>query len=172
MKRFSVFLCYCLLFFLAPPKSVAHEILSSEFVKASYLINLSQFVSWEKRKHPIEICVIGTNDINAQLTQIAINANLEDVLEIQSKDWSSSFDSCSILYISETAEIKLPQILYKTSSYPILTVSDIENFISQNGAIGFVETDGTIKIEINNSLLLKKGISVNSELLEIARKVI
>lgn len=144
-----------------------------EYIKALYLVNLSQFISWENSEDALKICVVGDDALGAKLVQITENSGLSGALNIQSKNLSSTFDSCNILYISETAEFEMQQILYKTSSHrSIVTVSDVKDFIYQKGTIGFVSIDNTIKIEINNSLLKEKGIFVNSELLEIARRVL
>ena len=176
MKTLRVLLAVCITLFSAISTPAADdepsESYNEDYIKALYLINLSQFVSWENTEQHLEICVVGGAELNAQLFQISKNTGLSNVLAIKSRESSSDLKSCNIVYISQTAELEIQQILYKVSTYPILTVSDIKDFINQDGMVGLSSINNTIKIEINNTLLKKKGISADPELLEIARRVI
>jgi len=58
------------------------------------------------------------------------------------------------------------QLAYKRS---ILTVSDIENFASQGGIIGFIEQNGKVRFEINLDAAQQSKIRINSRLLNLAR---
>ena len=168
---YRLFVVYAALIVVIPPSN-AEQAITQEYIKASYLINLSQFIYIENNPNIEHICIIGTPELNAHVTQILKETGLSNKLKTSQLDWSSDFSLCQLLYISETAELKLKQILYKASTRQIITVSDVNSFIHQGGAIGFSELDSTITITINHTLLKEKGISVSSELLEIAREVL
>lgn len=145
---------------------------SQEHIKALYLLHLTQFINWQQPVDNHNVCVVGDDGFKAKLIQISKHLRVASTLSVESKNLLSDFEGCDILYISKNAEFEMRQILHKTSDHPTLTVSDSLNFIHQGGGIGFALKDNTIKIEVNNSLLKEKRFSINSELLEIAKKVI
>lgn len=145
---------------------------SEEYVKALYIIQLTQFVSWPEEPAKHRICHVGDDSQGANLVQVRQELDLKDYIDIQQKDLLSDLKNCTVLYISKYAEFEAQQILFKISDTSILTISDTKNFIDDNGDIGFVKVNNNIKIEINNNRLRQKNIIADSDLLNIARRVL
>ena len=177
MKETLLALIFVMVFTQNPLVCFASEketpLYSPEYIKALYIVNLSQFAIWDSSDiKKFTICTVGNDELDANLNQVIQENNLSAILFIKSMHLTSSFEKCNMVYISSAADFELPQILYKTKQHQIMTVSDTQNFIDRSGGVGLVAVDEAIVMEINNSLLKEKGILLNSELLDIARRVL
>lgn len=144
---------------------------SEEYIKALYVIRLPQFVYWQHNPNVYDVCIVGSDEFGATLVQIAAQLDMHKKLNIKQKNLVSDFSECEILYISQYSEFELSQILYKVKSQPILSVSDVKNFIDQGGIVRLVITDDTVKLEINNANAQKRRLVLDSKLLELAERV-
>lgn len=144
------------------------------FVKATYIINFLDFISWQDDKkddEDIDICVIGDDSIGASLALIISSSNITNV-NIEKADYDNRLDLCEIVFLSKSHARDLERILFILNSKPVLTVSDIDGFIDKDGLIGFKIIDETIRIEINKTIADKLGLVFNSKLLQVAMRVI
>lgn len=164
----TLFLIYLLVF----PSAHGRGFLDTQHIKAQYIIHLTQFIDVKSDQNQTHICVIGDSDIAGVLNQIIEELNLIKELSVKTKTLVSKFTNCSFIYISAQSEFELEQILFKASDKKIVTISDIQNFISREGMIGFADDQGSIKLEINQTLIRQKNFFINSKLLHIARRVI
>jgi hypothetical protein len=76
------------------------------------------------------------------------------------------------LFISASEEGRLSEILSSLKGHPVLTISDGDNFADKGVMVGFVNRDGKIKLEVNKSAAESAGLKIDSQLLEIALRVI
>ena len=79
---------------------------------------------------------------------------------------------CSVLFVSASEENRLPSILATAQQFSILTVSDIPHFAERGGVIGLMLQQGKIRFEVNRDAAEKSRLSLSSELLKVATKVI
>jgi hypothetical protein len=144
-------------------------------VKAVYLYNFTKFVSWPDTMltgdtQPLNICILGRNPfgsllepitrIKTQDRTITID-NIEDVRALEKR-------SCPILFISASEQGDVAELLRKTATMHILTVSDIDGFAHRGGIIGFVVKEDKVRLEINLSAARQAGLTISAKLLEIA----
>jgi hypothetical protein len=149
---------------------------TSEYkVKAVYLYNFTKFVSWPDTTLPgdtqtINICVLGKNPFGSLLEPITHMKTqgktitieyIEDIRALEKK-------SCHILFISASEQGALAELLRKTATMPILTVSDMDGFVRHDGIIGFVVKEDKVRLEINLSAARQTGLTISAKLLEIA----
>jgi len=79
---------------------------------------------------------------------------------------------CHILFISKSENNKFYEIYSALKNKPVLTISDDEELVEKGAIIGFSNIDGKIKIIINKRSATTAGLNIDSQLLEIAQKVI
>jgi hypothetical protein len=79
--------------------------------------------------------------------------------------------SCHILYIERT-EGELAQYVAAVRDRPVLTVSDSAELLALGGHIALVRVDNRIRFDINLANARQSGITLRSQLLRVARKVI
>jgi hypothetical protein len=149
-----------------------------DFVKAAFIVNFIKFIEWPDGKSinkqaKIDVCVIGDSGIikTAQIFSQASSSKLSMSL-VSDQNIRNVSTHCHVLFISESEESRLPDILATIKGQPVLTISDGESFIDRGCMIGFANSDGKIKLEINRKATESAGIKIDSQLLEIALRVI
>ncbi len=146
-------------------------------VKAAYLYNFGKFVRWRVapagNSNLFEICVIGRNPFGSVLEATVAGEKI-DGKSVVVTNLSSSQDNarCKLLYVSSTEEKQLSAILGMAKRTQALTVSDIPGFAKRGGMIEFVTQEDRIRFEVNLAPIDAAGLSVSSELLKVATKVL
>ncbi|MEN6307530.1 MAG: YfiR family protein [Anaerohalosphaeraceae bacterium] len=170
-------------------------------LKVTFLYNFMKFMDWPdpnsvsntdaKDKDPVVLGVLGDNYLkknmqyltgktikNRPLKAITIegynaykqeknNATVMDYLT----EHQNILKSCHLLFISASEKDRLAEILKFTEKNPILTVSDIRDFVEAGGVIGFVTENNRIRFDINTVSAETKRLKISSQLLQLARKI-
>lgn len=142
-------------------------------LKAVYLYNFIKFITWpqEPTTDNINICIYGENPFGAQsnkLNTLKARDRLLQIIYPNKKD----LPDCTVIFITASEENYSDELLSRVSNRPILTVSDIDNFTSRGGMIGFVKLGNIVKFDINLKEARASNIQISSKLLELANQVI
>ncbi len=144
-------------------------------VKAAYLYNFGKFVRWPAGAKPetFDICILGKNSFEAALRETVQSESI-DGKTIVARNIASVQDAsnCRILFISAPEESRVKIILSTIKRTGILTVSDIPGFAAHGGMIELVSQEGRIRFEVNLAAVNQAGLTVSSELLKVAVKVV
>jgi hypothetical protein len=144
-------------------------------VEAAYLFNFGKFVGWPNThaSSPFLICILGDDPFGPVLDRAIAGEVLGSRL-VQDKRITHPQDAagCSILYISSSESARLSKILSAIQEAPVLTVSDIPDFVQQGGMIQFVLRDGRVRFEVNLAPTQRNGLMMSSELLKVAVQVV
>ena len=79
---------------------------------------------------------------------------------------------CRILFVSYRSRKRFKALLTSVKQPNLLTVSDIPGFAERGGMIGLVNEEGRIRFEVNLAAVNDAGLTVSSELLKVAVKVV
>jgi hypothetical protein len=145
-------------------------------VKAAFIYNFGRFVTWPARADNQEsgfaICVLGQDPFGVALDAI-IAGKVLDGKPVVTKRIARPQDAadCRILFISSTESNHLQEILTALAQAPVLTVSDIPDFLRKGGIIQFVLEENKVKFEVNLTSAESDGLVVSSELLKVASSV-
>jgi YfiR/HmsC-like len=143
-------------------------------VEAAYLFDFGKFIAWPGAHSdaPFVICVLGQDPFGPILDRTVLGEKLNG-RQVQDRRITRPQDAtgCSILYISSSESGRLSKILSTVQEAPVLTVSDILDFVQQGGMIQFVLRDGRVRFEVNLAPTQKNGLSMSSELLKVAVEV-
>lgn len=142
-------------------------------VKAAYLYQFTKFTEWPGKEFlnintPIRICVLGINPFGQLLDNLNSKTSQDRHLEIEYLSSTNNLSQCHVIFISQSEEHNLKQILTLTKNSPVLTVSDMNDFAERGGIIGLVIAQGNIRLEINYDASSTAGVKLSSKLLEIA----
>ncbi len=142
-------------------------------VKAAYLYNFLLFVQWPQSNidTPPRVCTLGSGPVNQALAPIEQRDIQGRRVLLQHLDNVAAASDCHLLFINESEEPGLKEILALLGDAPVLTVSDIPVFSRRGGMIEFVYQDRRTRLEINLHQALAVGLSISSNLLEVAAKV-
>lgn len=144
-------------------------------VKAAFLFNFSQFVSWPPRAFssanaPIVIAVLGRDPFGTDLDAIVSGEHVDGhPLAVRRYSDVSEVEGCQILFIDRSESAQLPQILQALRGRAILTVSDIEGSAQSGVMIDLVTQSDHIRMHINLAAARASGLTVSSQLLRLAR---
>ncbi|VAW68953.1 hypothetical protein MNBD_GAMMA10-866 [hydrothermal vent metagenome] len=150
---------------------------NSEYkIKAAYLYQFTKFTQWPSHlftdsNAPINICVLGRNPFGTLLENFTRKTSQQRTLTVNYLTSLKNLTDCHVVFISRSEESRLAQILRKVEHSPILTVSDINNFVQLGGIIGFVPERKKVRITINLHASRTSGAKLSSKLLEVATLV-
>ena len=166
------FLCSCI---LLPFAQAAPDTRPTQYeVEAAYLFDFGKFIAWPAASAdtPFVICVLGQDPFGAILDRTVAGESLRG-RQVQDRRIAHPQDApgCSILYISSSESPRLNKILSTLQGAPVLTVSDIPDFVQQGGMIQFVLRDGRVRFAVNLAPAQSSGLSMSSELLKVAVEV-
>jgi len=166
----ATFLCMLAFYSNASANSTEYRI------KAAYLYQFTKFTQWpahlfSEKDAPIRICILGKNPFGTLLDNFTRKTSQQRTLTITYLSSFQNLSNCHVIFISKSEENRLTQILRKVENSPILTVSDIDNFVQRGGIIGFIPRHKKVKIAINVRASRTAGAKLSSKLLEVATLV-
>jgi hypothetical protein len=150
---------------------------SENQVKAVFLFNFSQFVSWpaEAFAHPeapLVIAVLGADPFGEDLDAAVRGEHVGDrPLEVRRYRSVADIKDCQILFIDRSEAARLPEIIAALHGRRILTVSDADDAAKRGVIIQFVTDNNRIRLRINASAARADGLTISSKLLRPAQIV-
>jgi YfiR/HmsC-like len=146
-------------------------------VKAAYLYNFGRFVQWPAMASPAKgdsfnICVLGQDPFGSTLDSTLAGQKIAGK-RVAARRISSPQDSgnCQILFLSSSEDARLSEIMKALDKSAVLTVSDMPQFSRRGGMIQFVAEGDRIRFEVNLAAAQNAGLSLSSELLQVAASV-
>ncbi|HEY6769095.1 MAG TPA: YfiR family protein [Candidatus Sulfotelmatobacter sp.] len=145
-------------------------------VKAAYLYNFGKFVRWQveriAKSDSLELCILGKDPFGPILDSTVEGQSIDGrKITVRRVANVSESMQCSILFISASEEGRLGGILSAAQRFGTLTVSDIPHFADRGGVIGFVLREDRIRFEVNRGAAEQSHLTLSSELLKVASKV-
>lgn len=151
-------------------------------VKAAYLYNFTKFIEWPgsalgKQETSFVIGVLDDEPFARSLDATVRGKSIANrAVKILRLSWVKRSDraklsECHVLYVGQSVRHRLSEILAVLEEQPVLVVSDIRNFASEGGMIGFVLEKGRIVFEINRGALKRGQLQASAKLLKLAKIV-
>ena len=141
-------------------------------VKAAIIYKLTKFISWPVNKKSLTLCVVGNGSINSEIQKINRKSSMGRRLSVTHKMASASMDKlCDIVYIHNSDNNVINQVLAKLQNSEVLTISDSSQFASKGGIIELYRSGSRIKFAINRKSAEKARLSISSQLLNLAKIV-
>lgn len=166
-------LAECILILASPPIEVEEYTL-----KAVFLERFTRFIEWPEESQisdtekPFVLGVIGNKSFADLLASIYQKKKIRNKkVSITLLDNPREAAGCHLLFIAESENKHLREILATTRDKPILTVGDGEGFARQGILINFFIRDGRLCFEINESAAADTKLKISHLLLEAAKIV-
>lgn len=146
-------------------------------VKSAYLYNFAKFVEWplqsfDRADAPLVICIAGANPFGEALASLADKTVEHHPVEVRHQPEAVNLGRCHIVFVSRAEPRRWTAVRDQCGGLPVLTVSDIGDFVRQGGMIGLVESDQRIRFDINLAAARQVGLRLSSQLLKLATTVI
>jgi hypothetical protein len=166
----------CCLFFIpcvcAQPTAKEYEI------KALFLYHFTNFVSWPHSAFtgdadPFRICLFGEDPFGKTIDLTVNNQQVDNhPLVVERINDISALRTCHILFIHPSEQVRLEEVLNAIKDYPILTVSEIEGFVTKGGMIEFIKLDNKVGMGINPNALNAVNLKARAQLLKLVKIIV
>lgn len=146
-------------------------------VKAVYLYNFSHFIHWPDTlmlsKNVFNICILGDNPFHNTLEYVVGKEKFkEKPIKVDYFSNVVDVDECQILFISQSEQGQLKTIFEHLQYKPILTVSDMSDFVELGGMIKFyLNRKRQVRLAINPEILREARLQADANLLRISEIV-
>jgi hypothetical protein len=164
--------------FSGGPWLSAETVVSKEYqVKAVFLFNFAQFVTWPSTAftqpdEPFRIGVLGDDPFDDFLDETVRGEKVDGhSLLIQRYGSVADVKNCRILFVSRSENGKMESILAGLKDKSILTVGDTEDFIRKGGIIRFITEANKIRLRINLEAAKSANLTISSQVLRLAEIV-
>ncbi|MBQ75034.1 MAG: hypothetical protein CMQ20_08420 [Gammaproteobacteria bacterium] len=143
-------------------------------VKAAFLLNLPEFVTWSEEASPSQqfnLCILEDNPFGVRLRNLEGQPVKGRPLQVKSMKQDDDLLGCSLIFISQRTSARFSTI---TKSLPLsgaLTVGESRAFVKAGGVIGLVVRENKVHLEVSIRAAEKAGLSVAGDLLELATVV-
>lgn len=144
-------------------------------VKVAYLYNFAQFVdwppdTWTANDETLNICILGVNPFGRALDSIRGKTIKKREVSVVQIDTAAEADQCQILFVSQSERQQILHIIEQVDRKPVLTISDMTNFVQSGGMIGLFTDEGRVQFEINKPAAEQAGLTISSHVLRLAKK--
>lgn len=140
-------------------------------VISAYIYNFTQFTTWPAGAINAEfsVCVLGRNPFGSALAPLRTRS--VDGKPITTKLFqrmSEDVLTCNVLFVSESERENVGEIVKALKGAPVLTVSNMDDFVDMGGMVELVKTDSRVGIKIGLRSVESSHISISSKLLRLA----
>lgn len=171
LQRLAQRLALALGLALAMPATFG-EVTSESQLKAAYLVNFLKYVEWPASRSTINICLFGRDSLGPYLAGYEGRQIAGRELRIRKVSSPEQLTDCQELFIPETEEARVGAVLRWVDRQPILTVSDVETFTRDGGAIALIRTDSRLQFDVNHEAIGRAGLKASSQMLRLARQIV
>jgi hypothetical protein len=160
------------------PTRVRAEAATEYDVKAAFLYNFGKFVAWPpgalgNKATPFVIGILGEDPFGNRLDRMVHDQTVQDrKVVIQRLHSVEETARCQVVYLGRSEGKDLAATLQTVSARGVLTVSDISDFSERGGMFGLFVEGNKVRFSINLNATNRAGLTVSSQLLKLARKLI
>lgn len=143
-------------------------------VKAAFVYKLATFVHWpeplfDSPDHPLIFGILGDDPFGATFDSIIVNKSIGShpltVVRTKSLD---KLKYCHVLFVCASEHKHVNQILNDLTSFRTLTVCDFNRYTAAGFMVYLNETDGKVRLAIDNERVINAGLKINSRVLKLA----
>jgi len=165
----------------------------SDQVKAAYLINFLRYTDWPPgsfpaRDSPFRILVVGRPELLDAVRGLATAAGsiggraiAVERMTLPEPGVSSGSElralvaerlrSCHLLFIERDERERAADLLSLVRDFPVLTVSDVDNFAQAGGMLELLPRGANIVLAANPGAIRRSDLMVSAKVLKLARVV-
>lgn len=161
---------------IQPGHALAEEAAALEYrIKAAYLYNFTKFIAWPESTRGngdhFTIAILGEDPFGDTLTPLTQKSVHGRPIKIVRLDDPQSVPEADLLFLANQDADEIKTILTRIQDRATLTIGESPAFTRSGGMIGFYSERKKIRFEINTEATRRKGFSVSSQLLKLARIV-
>jgi hypothetical protein len=136
----------------------------------AYIYNFTQLSTWPASAigEAFTICVVGDDPFGSAMDAVRTREAAGKKISVRRfSSGAGGLGSCNVLFIADSEDGNVENILAAVHSKAVLTVSDISGFTGRGGMVEFKPQNGKIGISVNISAVRAANISISSKLLSL-----
>lgn len=147
-------------------------------IKAGLLLKFTNFIQWPEpyssisREEPLNICIFGKNRFGDTLDYVNDHDILRRNILVRYHVPKPEINTCHIIYFCPLEKTALDDLSDEIKNSPVLVITESEKISHPLVAINFRKVNNKMRFEINRSAFERSEIKINSELLNLAIKVV
>lgn len=156
------------------PASRSSSTPSQSDVEAVYLFDFGKFVRWPavEDQGALHICIAGTPAFATGVERIVVNETIDGrSLDVRQVSRPEDEAGCAILFIDASQRERSDALLRGASDKPMLTVSDLPDFLARGGMIEFQIIQKRVRFSVDLDAVTRSHLTMSSELLKVAVEV-
>ncbi len=176
--KIPILICLVLSLTLVQRTAYAVDAAEEYDIKAAYLMNLGNFVTWPKEAlaeagNQFNICTLGGDPFMGALEFFLEKYPTIKEYPVVVKHFEQVQETfnCHVLFVDKTEVFNLTNITQKLKNKPILLVSDLDHFVSNGGMVQFFQRNNKIRLMLAPEALTDVGLQANANLLRVAKLV-
>jgi hypothetical protein len=136
-----------------------------------FIFSFTRYIQWPEDRNvgDFEILVVGDTPLMAELKMMAEKKKVGDRLIKVTKIASpAEFKKCHIIFIPSDKSPMLPEILSKVADQSVLIVTEQNGMGQKGSSINFIQKEGRMAFEMNQSALNSRKLKAAIELSRLA----
>lgn len=157
---------------------LAQENTLEQKIKATFLYKFGNYIDWpegtfEHDSKSLTIGIIGADEIAKELQVITRDKDVRGrSVIVRTFKPTDSLQEAQILFVGQSERIHMNAILASIRGLPVVTVTEIEDKLSEIGIINFVIDENKVRFDIELGNADYNNIKISARLLGVARRVI
>jgi YfiR/HmsC-like len=146
-------------------------------VKAAFLFNFTKFIDWPDAAFadahaPIVLGIVGDDPFGSDLEQIVAGQLVKGrAISIRKYRLGEDLRHCQILFVGDSEQAHIPNILLSVQGASVLTVSDVDQFANAGGTVQFVVEQSRVHFIVNWDAAARVHLEISAKLLALARVI-
>jgi hypothetical protein len=150
--------------------------LPEQTIKAGLVYNFLKYTTWpdnsfSDKKGRLFVCLFGGEPLAGGLSQLEGQTAQQSIISVAHIEDINEAAGCNLLFVNRNSERKLPELFSFLRGKHVLTVSDMEDFVSQGGMVEMTTQNKRITLYINKGAMDRSGLTIQSRLLKLAKLV-
>jgi uncharacterized protein DUF4154 len=145
-------------------------------LKAAFVLNFAKFVEWPAdavgASQPFVVEIVGDDPLATVVDDIFRGATIGNRPVVVSRKGRVSDTPIHLLYVSESEERRLDDILKAVRERPCLTVGAFDRFAERGGMIHLFVKDGKVRFSVNVGAAARARLAISSRLLRLASQIL
>jgi hypothetical protein len=140
-------------------------------IYAGFMFHFGKFVQWpsELQSGDFVIGLVGDCPIKNRLDNFAATKNINGrKIVIRTVASTTDLKGCNILFIPKNENAKLATYASGAKTYNILLVTESEGNITKGAVFNFIEKEGKVRFEFNQSEADSHVLKVSADLVKLA----
>ncbi len=139
--------------------------------QANYIYNIIKYVAWPEsyKTGDFVIGVLGTSKITEELRKLATTKKVfsQKITVVEFKS-TQEITKCHVLFITELNSGLIKLAMAKIAGNATLVIGESDGLATMGAGINFLKQDGDLRFQINEISIRKRGLQVDSKLVNLS----